>query len=101
MTTERDGQSSVDQAAVLSKSAFKIGDRVDVTHPIYAGRGVIIAHGWLENIKPRAGDPDNFLVWVVDPQVDEGYPGVVDIIDPQYGFEERGRSIKPASEPQR
>lgn len=101
MTQRRTDGGDVDQDAVLAASAFKVGDLVEVTHPIYMGRGRIIDHGWLENIKRRAGDPSHYLVWWVDPQIDRGWPGVVDIIDPQYGLEERGRSMRAVEEPKR
>ena len=82
------------QEAVLAASPFKKGAIVEVVHPIYSGRGTVLQAGWLENICRRAGEPEHYLCWIVMPDMSDDFPGVVDIIDPQYGFEEEGKSIR-------
>jgi len=85
----------LEQEAILTTSAFKKDDLVLVEHRIYTGRGKILQHGWLENIHRKEGEPSHYLVWVIFPDdTSDNWPGVVDIIDPMYGFTEPGRSMK-------
>lgn len=43
MSEAKTSEDGVDTAAVLAASAFKVGDVVEVTHPIYSGRAKILA----------------------------------------------------------
>jgi hypothetical protein len=101
MSEARSDGDSVDTAAVLAASAFKVGDVVEVTHTIYSGLGVIVGHGWIENIQRREGEPSHYLVWNVSSRWSEDWPGIVDIIGPMYGIVERGRSLRAAQEGER
>jgi hypothetical protein len=82
-------------SAVIEESTFKVGDIVEVTHPIYNGRGKISQPGWLENIHQKEGEPSHYLVWWIFPETDsDNWPGMIDIIDPKYGIDERGKTMK-------
>lgn len=101
MSEARSDGISVDTAAALAASAFKAGDLVEVTHPIYSGRGQIVQKLWLPNLKAASGGPGQFLTWLVHPLTNGEYPGMVDIIDPMYGIVERGRSMRVVREGER
>jgi hypothetical protein len=100
MSEAKSGENGVDMASMLAASAFKVGDVVEVTHPIYSGLAEIVSAGWLENRRWRSGGPSHYLVWLVSPQ-SENWPGIVDIIDPMYVIVGRGRSMRAARESER